>query len=158
MSLSKIEVKIGSFTFSGEGEGAWLAAQLDKLLDRAEHIIKIFPAVPVEAEAVAAPHHAAADFSASASIAAKSLASFLKEKNATSNQVSKFLVTAAWLEAKGNKRLTTANITAALKAANQGRLGNPSDALNKNTGKGHCEKDGNQFFVTQEGKDSLGIA
>lgn len=151
-------MQIGSFTFSGEGEGEWLAAQLDKLLDRAEHIIKIFPATPVEAATTAAPHHEAADFSLSTAVAAKSLASFLKEKNATSNQVSKFLVTAAWLEAKGNKRLTTANVSAALKVANQGKLGNPSDNLAKNIAKGHCEKDGNQFFVTQEGKDFLGIA
>jgi hypothetical protein len=60
-----------------------------------------------------------------------------------------------WLEAKGQKRIQTVDVTKALKEANQTRIGNPADSLNKNVSKGHCEKDGKQFFVTDDGKSSL---
>ena len=36
------------------------------------------------------------------------------------------------------------------------KLSNPSDSLNSNVGKGYCEKDGKHFFVTPEGRQSLG--
>lgn len=88
-------------------------------------------------------------------IAAKTLAVFLKEKNATRNQVKKCLATAIWLEAKGKQRMTTSDVTKALKDSNQARLGNASDCLNQNVSKGYCEKDGKEFFVTDEGKSSL---
>jgi len=51
--------------------------------------------------------------------------------------------------------LTTGDVSKALKDSNQSRLGNPSQCLNDNVSKGYCEKDGKQFFVTQEGKVSL---
>jgi len=79
----------------------------------------------------------------------------LREKNASTNQVRKFLATAVWLHARGKKRLSTADVTRALKDSNQTRLGNPADCLNKNVAKGHCEKDGKDFFVTSEGSASL---
>ncbi|RKY83799.1 hypothetical protein DRQ11_12510, partial [candidate division KSB1 bacterium] len=80
---------------------------------------------------------------------------FLNEKDATKNQLNKFLATAIWLHAKGKNRLKTSDITAALKDAQQTRLGNPSDCLNKNVKKGYIEKDGTEFFVTQEGRSFL---
>ncbi len=83
------------------------------------------------------------------------LAAFLKSKNATANQLRKFVATAVWLHAKGTKRLETKQITQALKDASQSRIGNPGDALKKNITKGYCEKDGKQFFVTDEGRKSL---
>ena len=67
------------------------------------------------------------------------------------------MATAAWLEAKGQNRLATKDISSALKNASQSRLANASDALAKNVGKGYCEKEGKQFFVTQEGKEHLGL-
>lgn len=88
-------------------------------------------------------------------IAEKTLSTFLKEKNVTSNQVKKFLATAIWLEAKGKQRMTTGDVTKALKDSSQTRLGNPSDSLNQNVTKGFCEKDGKEFYVTEEGKNSL---
>ena len=100
--------------------------------------------------------HAPANFSSS-EIAKKSLAIFLKEKNATSVQTVRFLATSAWLEAKGSKRLSAKDVSQALKDANQARLGNPADCLAKNIQKGYCEKDGKQYFVTEEGKQSLGL-
>jgi hypothetical protein len=154
MSISKIEVKIGEFSFNGEGNEGWLSGQLDKILDKAETIIALTPTVNVSP--APSGQHQAADFSASSSIAAKSLANFLKEKNATVVQTTKFLATAAWLEAKGRKRLTTSDVSLALKDASQTKLNNPSQNLDSNIKKGYCEKDGNQFFVTQEGKEILG--
>ena len=56
---------------------------------------------------------------------------------------------------EGPKRMQTKDVTGALKTANQSRLGNPADCLNQNVSKGYCEKEGNQFFVTDDGKASL---
>lgn len=159
MTTSKIEVSIGNFSFNGEGEADWLAEQLDKILDRAENIVKLVPPmIPAQPNITDSQHHTPADFSVANDISQKTLVAFLKEKNATTNQVEKFLATAAWLEAKGQNRVSTKDVSAALKNASQSRLTNASDALSKNVGKGFCEKEGNQFFVTQEGKEHLGIA
>ena len=68
----------------------------------------------------------------------------------------KFLATAAWLHAKGSKRLTTADVSKALDDNNQGKLTNASDSLAKNVKKGYCEKSGRQFYVTDEGTKSAG--
>jgi hypothetical protein len=46
-------------------------------------------------------------------------------------------------------------VSKALNDANQKRLGNPAECLNQNVAKGYCEKDGKQFFVTDDGKSSL---
>jgi hypothetical protein len=142
MATSKIEVIIGDFSFRGEGEPDWLTTELYKMLD---HL-----------NISSAQQQTPADFSGDNKIGNKTLAKFLKEKKATTNQVEKFLVTAAWLEARGKKRLFTRDVTAALKKASQKGLTNASDCLNQNIGKGFCEKDKSEFFVTQEGKDHLG--
>lgn len=151
MSDTKIQVKIGAIEFSGEGEKEWLAAQLDKLLAHAPKLL---------ANAIDAPtagkDNGQAPIQEDSGIASKTLVAFLQEKNATTVQVRKFLATAVWLESKGNKRLDTRDVVHALKDANQSRLGNPADCLNQNVGKGFCEKDGGAFFVTVEGKKSLG--
>ena len=154
MSDAKIEIKIGQIQFSSEGEQDWVAKQLDKILAQAEKLVQL-----------AAPEDTGGDggdadggrkpMGKDPLIATKTLPVFLAEKGATKNQVRKFLATAVWLEAKGKTRLETRDIAAALTAANQTRLGNPSDSLNKNVGKGYCEKEGRQFFVTDEGKKSL---
>ena len=44
MSESKIEIKIGQITFSGQGEQDWVAKQLDKILAQAEKLIQLAPA------------------------------------------------------------------------------------------------------------------
>ena len=150
MSESKIEIKIGQITFSGQGEADWVAKQLDKILSQAEKLVQLAP--PAEDSDDDGGQKPAGK---SAAIARKTLPVFLKEKNASSKQVKKFLATAVWLEAKGQNRLTTSDVTKALGDANQKRLGNPADCLGKNVTKGYCEKDGKQFFVTNEGRDSL---
>jgi hypothetical protein len=43
-----------------------------------------------------------------------------------------------------------------LKNAHQTKLTNPANSLNQNVSKGHAEKDGGSFFVTDPGRTSLG--
>ena len=153
MTDVKIHFKAGSVEFSGEGDKEWLEQQLDKLITKLPQLFSITNAInPQLSNPANTPH---APMSPDISISNKTLPAFLKEKSATSNQVKKFLATAVWLEAKGKRRISTTDVAKALKDSNQNRLGNPADCLNKNVGKGFCEKDGNEFFVTTEGKDSL---
>lgn len=153
MSEAKIEIKIGEITFSGQGEPDWVAKQLDKILAQAEKLIKLAP--PASNDDGGEDEGGQKPMGKDPSIAKKTLPAFLQEKNAGSNQVKRFLATAVWLEAKGQSRLATADVTKALSGAKQKRLNNPADCLNKNVGKGYCEKDGKQFFVTDDGKRSL---
>lgn len=154
MSEARIEFTIGSISFIGEGEQDWVAAQLDKILDRSPELVKLTPKRQVaEPTSTNLPPHP--PMQPDNEIAQKTLPSFLNEKNATKSQIKKFLATAVWLEAKGQSRLSTNNVSQALRESNQSRLSNASDCLAKNVAKGYCEKDGKEFFVTQEGKDSL---
>lgn len=149
MADAKIQFKLGAIEFTGEGEKDWIAQQLDKILEKAPNLVAL---VPAKAAGEGGGHK---PMGTDPQIAGKTLPVFLREKNATSNQVKKFLATAIWLEAKGKQRMTTSDVTKALKDSNQTRLGNPSDKLNQNVTKGYCEKDGNEFYVTEEGKNSL---
>jgi hypothetical protein len=151
MADVKIQMKIGEVEFSGEGEQAWVGKQLEKILNAA-------PTIAASAARRAPTHSSGAGAGgvpADSNAASQTLAKFLRDKNAAMNQVKKFLATAVWLQAKGKNRLTTGEITRALKDSNQSRLGNPADCLNKNVSKGFCEKDGKEFFVTTEGMASL---
>lgn len=152
MGNAKIEFTIGGISFSGEGEDTWLTTQLDKIIEKAPDLIKIAPISQAE---VTGDISGKAGMGEEAIIAQKTLPNFLREKNAQSEQVKKFLATAVWLHARGSTRLSTGDITRALRESNQTRLGNPSDCLNKNVAKGYAEKDGKQFFVTEEGKASI---
>ncbi|MDP2960647.1 MAG: hypothetical protein Q8N71_04410 [candidate division Zixibacteria bacterium] len=151
MADVKIQFKLGGIEFSGEGEKDWIGQQLDKILEKAPKLVALAPAGGTGVGLGGGRTPMGPD----PQIAAKTLAAFLKEKNATSNQVKKFLATAIWLEAKGKRRMITSDVTKALRDSNQARLGNPSDCLNQNVTKGNCEKDGKEFFVTDEGKNSL---
>jgi hypothetical protein len=142
---AKVTVRIGALEFSGEGEEAWVAEQLDKFVTKAPELLKIAPAT-------AGAHHA---MTPDASIAGKPLGTFLRDAKATENQNKKFLATAAWLQAKGQKRLKTGDITKALSDNNQGQLGNASQCLADNVKQGNCERDGAQFYVTEEGIRAL---
>lgn len=153
MANAKIEFAIGVISFSGEAEETWLATQLDKIIDRAPDLIKI-ATVPLTSGEVTSDVAKHTPMKEDAAIAAQTLPNFLKEKG-IKGQVQKFLGTSIWLEARGEKRLVTNDITKALKDSNQSRLANPSDALAKNISKGFIERDGKEFFVTTEGKASL---
>ena len=151
MSEAKVDIQIGHIHFSGTGEQDWIAKQLDKILSQAEKLVKLVPPDDGNEKNGAERGSMKPD----TSIATKTLPAFLAEKHASGKQVKKFLATAVWLEAKGQDRIQTKDITSALKAAHQSRIGNPAECLNKNVSKGYCEKDGKQFFVTDEGKKAL---
>lgn len=158
MSESKIELKIGEISFSGEGDSVWLSEQLDKILDRASELRSSSAiAASPQLSNIANITHQEADLSGHHEISTKPLATWLREKGADTNQNQKFLATAVWIEAKGKNRIQTSDITAALSNANQKRLGNATECLNQNIKKGYCEKEGKQFYVTEEGKRSLAI-
>jgi hypothetical protein len=146
LAQAKIELKLGNFHFTGESEAAWLEKQLDKLLEHVKSSDStVFSEGSIDRSRDSGEHKTK-----------ETLSSYLKSSDATSNQVKKFLATASWLTAKGSERLGTRDITKALAENRQGKLSNPSDALNKNVTKGFCEKDGGQFYVTEEGFSSLG--
>ena len=43
MSEARIEFSIGAISFVGEGDQDWVAAQLDKILDKAPDLVKLTP-------------------------------------------------------------------------------------------------------------------
>ncbi len=136
MSEAKIQITIGSIVFSGEGTSSWLEKQLEKVLQAAPGLLKLSGEPPENDDPtnkLDTKKHSG------------TLASFLLQKNATSNQVKRFLATAEWLHLKGKTRIATRDVTKALSDNNQTRLGNPADCLNKNVSKGHCEKEGDLF-------------
>lgn len=151
MAEARIEIKVGAFSFTGEGTEKWLSGELDKLIAKLPELVEI------------APPESPGDDAGAGGTGKKNgklgtLANFLKEKSATNNQVKKFLATAVWLHGTtGKDRITTGEVKKALQKANQPKITNPSDALNQNVGKGHAEKDGGGFFVTDPGRTSLGL-
>ena len=163
MADAKIEIKIGAVSFSAEGTEKWLSGELDKVLEKAPELANIVPTrnggngAGGSSEGGAAP-------SAAPGTGKKlkgTLAGFLKERRATTNQVRKFLATATWLqEHDGKERLTTKETTNALSDAKQTALTNPSQCLAHNVKQGFCQKDGKkQFYVTPEGvEDVMGQA
>ncbi len=153
MTDAKIKFAIGDVSFEGEGEQEWVTAQLDKIIEKAPDLIKLTPQkhVPLSSGTESPQVTGLTDTSA----ADKTLATFLREKGVNKVQVKKFLATAVWLHAKGKSRLKTSDVNAAIKEAQQSRLGNASDCLNRNVTKGFAEKDGNEFFITEDGKSSI---
>ncbi|HEX4155417.1 MAG TPA: hypothetical protein VHY48_07375 [Acidobacteriaceae bacterium] len=153
MPDAKIEIKVGAVSFSGEGPGEWLSKQLDKVLTKLPELTKIAPCDE--------PEEAGSAGAATANNRHKknnvTLAAFLKDKQATVNQVRKFLATAAWLQDhEGKNRVSTAEVTMALNSHNQGKLTNPGQCLSRNLSKGHAVKDGSQFYVSDDGRAELG--
>jgi hypothetical protein len=147
MAISSISFSFGSISFAGEAENEeWLTEQVDKVLELASKSPSLV------AQATQKP-------SAAASAGEKftgTLASYLREKNAVSNQVKRFLATADWLRLRGSESLNTSMVSKALSDNHQSRLGNPAECLNKNVAKGCCEKTADGFFITQEGFTDLG--
>ena len=152
MAQAKIQFKLGIIEFSSEGEEAWVATQLDKLIQQAPALLKL--ALPTVGQGASAnnANQQGEPVLAGSDVA---LGTFLKDKNIASNQVNRFLATAIWLHARGNKTPATSDVTKALSDNHQPKLTNPADCLNKNVTKGFCEKQGNQFFVTPVGFESM---
>ena len=86
------------------------------------------------------------------------LAQFLKNTNARKNQTRTFLATAQWLHAQHKEYLTTSDVVDALKRNQQNVPSNPSQCLANNVKKGHCQRvNGGQFYVTDKGREALGL-
>ena len=143
----KIKLKIGNLSFAGEGDQDWLDRQINKLIDRVEHVQNVDTAQVASASPEAGEK---------GPTGTQSLAKYLKAKGGDTVQNQRFLATAAWLCTRGEEELTTRAVAKALQDNQQKRLGNPSDCLNQNVGRGFCEKTANGFFITREGWDNLG--
>src|SRR6266480_1122854 len=111
MRQVKIQIKVGDVEFSGEGEQGWVSTQLERILKAAPAIV----GAKTSGSHPPASEHSDGKISAAGS---QTLASILRDKSASTNQVKKFLATAAWLQGRGKKRLTTADVTRALKDSN----------------------------------------
>jgi len=154
MTTAKIEFSLGGLSFSAEGTEAWLAAQLDKVIEAAPKLgqLKVHapPAQdPAAAGATAATPQPDGEFTTS-------LAAYIKEKGGDTNQNKRFLATADWLRRRGMKPLTTGAVSKALTQNHQKKLGNPADCLGQLTGRGLCEKTSEGFFITPDGLKELG--
>lgn len=158
MSETKIQIKVGHVEFSGEGNQEWLASQLDKILEKIPELLKI--ELNNSPSGNNGNNDGAGSNNSGSGGAAKltNLASFLRDKNATSNQTKKFLATAAFLQQNGRQSLGTNDVTKTLEDGKQGKLTNPALCLINNVKKGYCEKKGKDFYVTPEGFTSLGMA
>lgn len=150
MSTTKIEVSLGQVSFSGEGEQAWLAEQLDKVLKAAPELARAAPTSPPDTAGIDA-----GTGTGNATSFVTSLSSYIKEKGGESNQVDRFLISADWLRRRGTPKLTTALVGKALTDNHQKRLANAADCLNKNVSKGYCEKADGGFYITPEGLKKL---
>lgn len=152
-SDAKIRLKIGKIEFMAQGDREWLATQFDKVLELAPDLLSASDENGLLDEDV--DEDASTDQNGE-DVSKVPLAKFLKRCDANGNQVKRFLATALWLTERGTARPSTSDVSKALKDNHQSRLSNPSDCLSKNVAKGYCEKDGNKFFVTPDGRENLG--
>jgi hypothetical protein len=155
VSDSKIEIKVGSISFSGEGSGDWLSKQLDKVLAKIPELVAVAPPeTPVNGSTSGGTPQATGG--AQRGRASGTLATFLKTKNVNDSQNRKFLATAVWLhDAEHKDRLRTKEVTQALSTHKQGSLTNASNCLAENAKRGYCVREGKLFYVADEGRDSL---
>ncbi len=106
MADARVEVKWGNLSFSGEGSEHWVAAQLDKFL-------KKFPEASVNEHAGGEGDVGGDGDGVVQKGKVGTLAAFLSAKNATVQQVRKFLATAVWLQLRGATRLGTSDVVKA---------------------------------------------
>jgi hypothetical protein len=104
MQTAKIEVKIGSFSFSGEGDEVWIAKQLDKVLEQTKQYGKSL-------DSDLGSSDSGTESTSKINLKNVTLPSFLSSKGATTNQVKKFLATAIWLQLRGMARLETKDVS-----------------------------------------------
>ena len=149
MADARVEMRVGSITFSGEGPEKWVAEQMDKFIEHAPSLLLAAP-----------PAEEASGGDATAETAKTpttgGLAKFLGQKKVGKNQTKRFLATAEWLTQRGTTRPSTGDVTKAINDAHQPKMSNPSQCLINNVKSAYCEKDGKQFYVTPEGRKSLG--
>ena len=153
MADAKFEIKVGSVSFTGEGTEAWLAEQLDKVLAKLIDLRGLGDADPLSSGSN--KDTPSKDSNPVPETNIGTLAAYLKEKKATSNQSRKFLATAAWLQLGGMNRISTGEVTKNLNTHNQGKLSNPAQCLINNASGGNVVKDGKQFYVVEKGFQEL---
>jgi hypothetical protein len=149
VTQSKLQISVGNLSFSGEGEQAWLAEQLEKVLKAAPQAASSRQGAPNATATGEANSRGGEDFTAT-------LASYIRDKGGDENQVDRFLITADWLRRRGIPKLTASEVTKALTVNQQRRLANAADSLNKNVSKGYCEKAEGGFYITPDGLKKLG--
>jgi hypothetical protein len=168
MADSKIELSLGSFRFSCEGEKEWVEVQLGRILDRAPTLLSLGGEVATtsvgeevgevsteEARPVTRRGRKPREVKAKKTASSDPLLDYLKEKKADNNQVRKFLATAVYLHSQGAQKFSTPMISKKLKAAGIPKLSNASDCLNKNVKKGFCIKEDKEFVLTNEGIQAI---
>ncbi|HZL53524.1 MAG TPA: hypothetical protein VFC37_21520 [Terracidiphilus sp.] len=155
MADAKLEIKVGNVAFLGEGAEEWLSKQLDKVLNKIPELAKASAHLAGESGSTSEKrdHATAAGSKASTT---DTLAAFLKTKIATDSQTRKFLATSVWLhDAEKKERVGTSDVTQALNTHKQGKLKNASQCLSANVKSGFAVKDKKQFYVTDQGRESL---
>ncbi len=150
MTVAKLHFRLGSIEFQGEGEQKWLSSELSTLIKALPDLAALAGQLSSQTESETSAE------SKTVKRVVPSLAKHIVNAGAGSTQPARFLATAVWLHDKGSKRIATADVRKALSDNNQKRLSNPADSLNKLVAKGHCEKEGNKFFVTDEGRKASG--
>jgi hypothetical protein len=147
MADAHIELTVGDFRLVATGSEGWVDSKYESFLARIEELKETLPKA-----VLSKARNGSRDLG---NTPIGPLAIFLKEKKVGSNQNNRFLATAVWLKFNGQSEPKTSDIIKALAEAQQQRLGNASDVLNKLVKKGYCVKSGAGFYVTPEGEDSL---
>lgn len=156
MADAKLEIKVGAVSFSGEGQGEWLSKQLDKILAKLPELVSVEIPESQSSNSDNNGNDGGASTGQKSKNQRTTLASFLKEKKATTgNQQRKFLATAQWLQDGGINRVATGDVTKALSEHNQGKLTNAAQCLINLTKAGWVVREGKQFYVTEEGHTEL---
>lgn len=154
MADAKLEIRVGSITFAGEGPETWLSEQLDKVISKLPELLSASNEGTADESAKNPASNLNGQTDAGSNLG--TLAAYLKASSSTENQTRKFLATAVWLESTENKdRLFTADVTKALSTHKQGKLSNPAQCLINNVKAGHTVKEGKGFYVTDEGMKGL---
>ncbi len=105
MSEARLEIKVGAISFTAEGSEGWITQQMEQLLEKLPLLIDVQK--KNEGQSQNNENGAEQKSDTTPVTDQKTLAAFLKEKNATSKQARRFLATAAWLHNTGKSRLTT---------------------------------------------------
>jgi len=139
---TKIRIKVGDVEVDFEGPESFLDKKLPELISRLSQMSETSSADPEKSKI----RRVSGD--------PGPLAAFLRASKVRSKS-KRFLAAAEWLHRKGSARVKTNDVTKALKDNSQSGVGNASQCLNNNVGSGYCEKDGKQFYVTEEGRATL---
>lgn len=146
MAEASIQIEVGKVKFVAQGSPDWVDKKYEEFLRHMGELQKHLPvaeAPPTDQRKLVIEQ------------ADVPLAIFLKNLKVGSSQNNRFLAAAVWLKLKGQTVVKTAEVVKALADAQQQRLGNPADILNQNVKKGFCVKNGDGFYVTPEGEESL---